>query len=396
MTEAPLLETRGAHGRIVAAAALGTMLAPLNSTMIVVALPRMITALELTARQAGYLLTAYLIVMASSQVLAGQLGDRIDRRTLVLTGLAGFGLTALASLAHSFPWLLGFRVLQALCAAVVIPNLAALVRQAVPGHLRGRSFGLIGGATSLAAAVGPLVGGLFVEVGGWRSIFLANLLLVVPAFLLTRGLRLPAPKRSESGRPAQSSPWPVLREAGFLAAGAGIALSNLSMYTVLVALPLSLSQQGWSEGQTGLALMTMSAAMALFAPAGGYLADRVGRRRTAMGGMGMVTVGLLLLTLAGRFAGGADLILGLALAGTGLGLSSSALQTAAAESAGAEAAGAAAGFASTARYLGSITSTGLITWLLAGGGSLTPAFAIAAGAGALGALSVIRLTERPR
>ena len=76
---------------------LGTMLVPLNSTMIAVALPRVISDLHSTLSSAGWLVTGYLIAMASLQPAAGRLGDRLGRRPLILGGLAWFGVASLAA-----------------------------------------------------------------------------------------------------------------------------------------------------------------------------------------------------------------------------------------------------------------------------------------------------------
>src|SRR5919206_305000 len=76
---------------------LGAMLVPLNSTMIAVALPGLIADLHLRLTAAGWLVTGYLIAMASLQPVAGKLGDRLGRRPLVLRGLAWFGPPPLAA-----------------------------------------------------------------------------------------------------------------------------------------------------------------------------------------------------------------------------------------------------------------------------------------------------------
>ena len=148
--------------------------------------------------RAGWLITTYLITMASLQPLAGKLGDRFGHRTLVLSGLSVFGFVSIgAALAPSLPVLLVFRVLQAVCAALIVPNGSALFRQILPVDRRGAGFGLMGAGIAVAAAGGPPLGGLLVEIPGWRAIFYVNLLLVVPALLI--GLKqLPSVKISTS------------------------------------------------------------------------------------------------------------------------------------------------------------------------------------------------------
>ena len=421
-TEGPAVESGAALAServVLATVALGTMLAPLNSTMIAVALPRIMADLGIGVGRAGVLVTAYLIAMAAVQPLGGKLGDRLGRRPLLLGGLALFAVASCgAALAPTYPLLLGFRVLQAVAGALALPNGVALVRQLVPPERRASRFGLIGATTGFAAAVGPPLGGLLVGLLGWRAIFSANLALIAPALLL--GWRaIPVRERRPGGQPFDLGgavlltlllgsgagllvasrrglpswslalggaallglaaaflrrelhhPDPIVpprlyRHRAFAAASGAVALSNLAMYVTLLAIPQLLAgHAGWSDVKVGLVLTTLSAAMVLCAPLGGRIADRRGRRWPVVGGLTLLTVGLLPLALtAGELA--APVLLGsLGLAGVGLGLSSAGLQTSAVESVGLAETGAASGLFSTSRYLGSIVGSSVMAGLL--------------------------------
>jgi MFS family permease len=130
---------------VVVTVALGTMLAPLNSTMIAVALPGVMDDFGVGLASAGWLVTAYLIVMASLQPVAGKIGDRAGRRRLVLGGLTFFGLASLgAAIAPNLWLLLGSRVLQAVAGALIVPNGVTLVREVVPEGAGGPGLGLLG------------------------------------------------------------------------------------------------------------------------------------------------------------------------------------------------------------------------------------------------------------
>ncbi|MDP6716222.1 MAG: MFS transporter, partial [SAR202 cluster bacterium] len=182
------------------AVGLGTMLAPLNSTMIAVAMPEIIDQFNSNIGTASWLVTAYLISMAALQPLGGKLGDTFGRRRLVLGGMMGFALSSLgAALAPSLWPLIGFRVLQAASAAIMVPNTSAIVRELVPEHRRARTFGLLGAAIAVAAAAGPPVGGFIVEFAGWRSIFAVNIFLLVPALALA-WRSLPQSEIPDAGR----------------------------------------------------------------------------------------------------------------------------------------------------------------------------------------------------
>ena len=137
-------------------AAFGTMLMPLNSTMIAVALPDIVDDLDVSIASTAWLVSGYLIAQASLQPLAGKLGDRLGRRPLILAGLVTFALVSLgAALAPSLGLLIAFRVLQAVAGALVFPNALALVRELLPEERRGTAFGMLGSAIGLAAAGGP-------------------------------------------------------------------------------------------------------------------------------------------------------------------------------------------------------------------------------------------------
>ena len=126
-------------------AALGTMLAPLNSTMIVVAPPEILDDFGHSLAWGSWIVISYLVAMAAVQPLGGSLGDRYGRRRMLLIGLTAFlAATVVAALAPSVEVLLVARTVQALSGAMAIPNGTALVRSLIPPERQGRTFGTIG------------------------------------------------------------------------------------------------------------------------------------------------------------------------------------------------------------------------------------------------------------
>ena len=420
--------------RLVAAVALATMLAPLNSTMIAVALPPIAAQFQAGA-SAPWLVTAYLIAMASLQPVAGKLGDRFGRRPLMLGGLAYFALASLgAALAPSFGWLLAMRVQQGIAGAIAFPNGAAMLREAIPGARRGGRFGLVGAGAGLAAALGPPVAGLLVWSTGWQSIFYVNVLLIVPAAWLGWRAFPRARPRPPTSSPRVASPrsfdlagavllsitlitaaaelthhgalgtwarlgwlmaaatailfvvveWrhpdPAVQirlfgRRAFAAANAAVATSNFAMYVTLLAVPLLLAARAGSSAGAGAVLAAMSGAMFVASPLGGWLADRWGRRRPALVGLSLLLAGTLLLATAGAGISILLLVGALVLVGLGIGAATAALQTTAVESVPPRDAGMASGVYTTSRYLGSIVGSALLAHLAAGSGALTgPAF----------------------
>jgi EmrB/QacA subfamily drug resistance transporter len=406
------IETPAASRLLLLTLALGTTLAPLNSTMIAVALPDVQRAFGASVASVAFLVTIYLVAMAVGQPIGGRLGDMYGRRRLYLAGLVWFGIASVGcAFAGSLPLLILFRAQQAMAGALAMPNGTAIVRDVVRADRRGSAFGLIGMATGLAAALGPPLGGVLVHGYGWQAIFWANVPIIVITVVL--GARLlpsgsaPATRRPpfdllgscllalslaavvivptllKSGNVAiagiavagglaggalfirreRTIGAPVVdvrlfRTRNFAAACASIYLSNLVMYTTLLALPLYLERvRDHGARTTGLILAAMSLLMALLGPISGRLADSRGRRSPAILGALTLIVGVAMLALA---VGGAPLwpVAGaLGMMGIGLGLQSAPIQTTAIESAPADKTGSAAGVYSTARYLGSVTGT---------------------------------------
>lgn len=432
------------------AIALSSMLAPLNSTMIAVALPRLITELQTNVADASWLVTSYLIAMATLQPVAGKLGDRWGRRSLILGGLVCFGAASLAATwAPNLPLLIGFRLLQAISGAIAIPNGVALVREVVPDHRRATSFGLISSAVSLAAAIGPPVGGVLMSLAGWRAIFFVNFLLILPALFLG-WWTIPQHRRTANARPFDwvgslllagvlaslagllsqmrqgnlpispglavagvialvvalftyeaRHPDPIIqlrffRKRAFAAANGAIALSNLAMYVTLLSLPILLSQRAnWTDSQIGFVLAAFSGMMIISSPLGGHLADRWGRRLPTVAGLAIFTVGLLPLVLRAEGVPLLWLLPGLAIAGSGMGASMAGLQTSAIESLRPEEAGVAAGVFSTSRYLGSIIGSSILAGILSFSGNFHVVFWMVGGTAFSSVFVSLGLRDRP-
>ncbi|MCZ6875211.1 MAG: MFS transporter [bacterium] len=411
---------QNAGGRwMVLLVALGTMLAPLNSTLIAVALPNVMTEFNVGAAQVTWLVTAYLAAMASLQPLAGKIGDRWGRRHLVLGGLMLFGLASLASALAPTLWvLILLRALQGVAGACIVPNGAALVREALPVERRGRGFGYIETAVGLAAATGPPLGGVIIAIAGWRAIFLVNVVLVLPSlfigwrilasdpsaavgqrFDLTGAILLPILIMGGAGwlmslgrnttplaliigsivvcviatlfvRHEYQHPDPVIkpqifRHRAFAAANASIGLGNLAMYTLLLSVPLLLASRSDAASlQTGFVLLSLSASMVVLAALGGRLADRFGRRLPTVIGLAILALGTLPFALAGTGITLPTLVTGLTLVGMGVGLSTPGLRTTAVEVVPRAEAGVASGVYSTSRYLGSILGSVILSALL--------------------------------
>jgi DHA2 family methylenomycin A resistance protein-like MFS transporter len=324
-------------------------LVPLNSTMIAVGLPDIADDLDVTRGTAAALVIVYLVAMAVCQPFAGRIGDRFGSRRVALVALLGFGgLSAVAAAAPSFPVLLGARAAQAFFGAALIPNVQAIVRSATSLDRRGRAFGILGVGIGIGAAVGPILGGVLVDVESWRSIFVVNVPVAAAAAALMSRVHVDA--HPHAG--ASVGGWSLLR-GPFLAACSAQATSNLTQYTILLVVPILLDDRGWSGSQVGAVLLGMTAAMLVLSPVGGSMGDVRGRVRPIVLGMGILAAGAVPLA-----AVGGDLppvvVVCVVLVGAGIGLGNASLQTVGLEVVPDASVGAAAGILSTSRYVGSI------------------------------------------
>lgn len=168
------------------ASILGLSVTILDETVVFVALPAMERDLNLGLNGQQWVVNGYLLTLSAFLLLGGALADAFGRRRVFLHGLAGFGLASLAcALAPSGGSLVAFRLLQGLAAALVMPSSLALLTSCFTGPARGAAIGSWSAWGAVAAAVGPLVGGVLIQTFSWRAIFLLSLPLVAAAITVT-------------------------------------------------------------------------------------------------------------------------------------------------------------------------------------------------------------------
>ncbi|MFE7397862.1 MFS transporter, partial [Streptomyces sp. NPDC057557] len=181
------------------ASLLGFALIMLDASVVNVALPSM--GPDLGGGMAGlqWVVDAYTIAFAALLLSTGAFSDRIGATRAYTAGIALFTLASVAcGLAPNLPALIGFRVVQGIAAAVVLPTTLALVRQAYADPAqRGRAVSLWAAGGTTAAALGPVAGGALTTAWDWRAIFFINLPVGLIALALTfrapRSARRPAP-----------------------------------------------------------------------------------------------------------------------------------------------------------------------------------------------------------
>lgn len=422
--------------KLIGSIALGNALVPLNSTMIVVALPFIARETGIDLATASWLITTYLIAMAALQPIGGRLGDRFGRRRLMLASLVYFGLASVgAALSTTFVLLVVFRLQQALAAALIAPNGMGILRGAA-GSRAGTFFGLISAVTGVAASVGPLIGGVLVGFD-WRWCFLVNIPLVLLAIVLALvNVRDDATRpetrfdvagvialgalltglawtltslargvdagtialaladaigwvlflRYESGLADPALPPRLFRIRAFTAANVAIGGANLSLYATLLAIPALLATDPSTALMVGVALFALSAIQIVLGPVTGIVVDRFGARwPPAFGGL-LIAIGSLAtgaLVIGGSFP---LLLLALTVTGAGVAFTFPATRVAALDAVPAGLVALASGVTSTSRYLAGMIAavvSGAVLTTLPADTRVGVLFAILAGGGVL-------------
>ncbi len=170
--------------------ALPCLLYSMDLTVLFLAVPELSADLEPSAQQLLWISDIYGFLLAGLLITMGTLGDRIGRRRLLLTGAAAFGAASvLAAFSTSAEMLIVSRALLGVAAATLAPSTLSLIRNMFLDD-RQRTLAIAVWATSFSAgaAIGPLAGGLLLEVFWWGSVFL--LAVPVMAALLVVGPRL--------------------------------------------------------------------------------------------------------------------------------------------------------------------------------------------------------------
>lgn len=198
----------------------------LDVSIVNVAVPSIDRALHATPSDLQWVLSGYALTFGLVLVPAGRFGDARGRRGAFVIGVALFTLTsALAGLARSPTWLIVARLVQGAAAGVVNPQVSGMIQQLFRGAERGRAFGLLGATIGISTAVGPLLGGLLIDLGGeqhgWRWVFFVNIPVGIVAMLL--GWRL-MPSRP-TGQPDRHRLDPL----GVVLLGVGVTLVLLPL-----------------------------------------------------------------------------------------------------------------------------------------------------------------------
>ena len=399
---------------------LGFFMIMLDTTIVYVATPSILSGLHTSLDQVLWVFNGYLLAYAVLLITAGRLGDIYGPRNLFGIGLAIFTLASAASgFSQDSTQLIAARVVQGVGGALLAPQSLAMLTLLFPPERRGAALGVWGGVVGLSTAAGPTLGGLIITYANWPWIFFVNVPVGVIALIATFTV-LPDLRPGRSHR--LDVPGVLLASAGLLAIvyaliegqrydwgtvvgfvtipeiiGVGVVLllaflafesrqeeplipvrlfrnRNFSLMSWTGAamafgmqgifIPLSIYTQsvlGMTALLSGLTFAPMSLTSAGIAPAAGRLADRLGGRYLVMTGLALFAGGAALTVLvAGTSSTWLTFLGPLIVAGAGLGLIFAPMTTVAMHDITPQMAGAASSVLNTTRQLGAVIGSAVV------------------------------------
>ncbi|WP_283133070.1 MFS transporter [Rhizohabitans arisaemae] len=267
------------------------MLAMLDLSVVILALPQLVADLGANPVQALWITDIYGFLIAGFLVTMGRLGDRIGHRNLLLIGAAVFGVLSVVAAYSTGPeMLIAVRALLGIAGATIMPSVLGLIRAMFTDPKQmGTAMGVWSGAAVLGISLGPTVGGLLLNSFWWGSIFLIG----APIMLL---LMVTGPFLLPGRRPGtESGPLDLF----------SVALSLAAILPVIYGLK-ELARVGWSW-QSGAAIVVGLAIGAVFARRQRRLPDPL--LDFGLFGIAAVAGGLTLYLLAGVIQGGNGLLM---------------------------------------------------------------------------------------
>jgi EmrB/QacA subfamily drug resistance transporter len=426
----------------------------LDALVVVTSLPSIHRELGGDVETLQWTVNAYNTAFAAGIITAAALGDRLGRRRVYVFGLGLFtAASAACALAPNLGTLIGFRAVQGLGAAIVMPLGLTLLTSAFAPEQRGKAVGIWGGIAGLGVAAGPLIGGGFTQALSWHWIFWVNVpigviamigarlrltesygprsKLDIPALVListgvgllvwglvqgpqagwssprivislTAGVLLIAAFIGwEARTPEPMIPLTLFRSRTFSAAVA----TQFLMASAIYAGAFLISQyfqfaRGNSPLATGLRFLPWTATPLLIAPVAGALSDRVGARRLVVPGLLMQGIGFgWIVYLAGTPAGYASFVLPFIIAGTGISMALPSVPAAGLNAVPPASLGKAAGVLNTMQLFGATIGVATVAVVFNAYGNLSgpagvtdgfrPSLTVAASLSVLGALAAL-------
>ncbi|NPV89278.1 MAG: DHA2 family efflux MFS transporter permease subunit [Firmicutes bacterium] len=310
---------------------LGSFMSILDSSIVNVALPKLMSIFGVSADDIQWVMTAYLLTSGVVVPMTGYLSDRYGGKRLYIASLIVFTVgSGLCALAWSNNSLIFARVLQALGGGMVIPISMAMMFNLVPREKMGMAMGVWGISAMVAPAIGPTLGGYLVDNFGWPWIFTINIPIGLFAVFMSGVLLTETPRRTDlkpdifgsilvaiacftvllALSQGQDEGWTslyivnliiisvftfvlfviwelntpeplidlrLLKNRTFTLSLVATALASISMFGIIFLIPMFLqSIRGLTPMQSGFAIMPMALTTAVMMPISGRLFDKVG------------------------------------------------------------------------------------------------------------------------
>lgn len=401
--------------KVMAAVAMGIFLATIDGSIVNIAMPTLETSLNTSFALVQWVVLAYLLTVTTLMLGIGRLADMFGKKPLYTAGLVVFTVGSLLSgLSTSIYALIGFRVFQAVGAAMLMALGAAIVTEAFPASERGRALGLSGTLVSIGVIAGPTLGGLILRTLSWHWIFFVNLPVGLVGLLMA--LRF-VPAKKPAGGERFDLPGAALlfltltsflvamtagQQIGFNAPlvlgllavfAAGLAaflrlearvahpmvdlslfrnplfsinlvtgmLTFISSAGTIFLMPFYLQNVlGYNPSQVGLLLAVVPISMGITAPISGSLSDKIGTRLMAVIGLGLLLLGYVSISTLRVDTNAAGYMVRFLPVGIGMGMFQSPNNSAVMGSSPSNRLGISSGLLSLTRTLGQITGIAVL------------------------------------
>jgi EmrB/QacA subfamily drug resistance transporter len=243
------LALRSTKGRLALAATVGaSSMAFLDSTIVNVALPHIGQDFDASVSQLQWVLTGYLLSLASLILLGGAFGDRYGRRRVFAIGVVWFAAASLlCGASPNIDVLIAARILQGIGGALLTPGSLAIIQASFREKDRAPAVGLWSGFGGIAGAIGPFLGGWLVDGPGWRWAFLLNVPVAAAVLACTKAA-VPETRDEHSKH-----------SLDFVGAGLGVVGLAAMTYALTEAGP-----NGWSDPAVITAALVAGAAIVAF------------------------------------------------------------------------------------------------------------------------------------
>lgn len=335
---------------------IGFFMILVDNTIVSVATPAILVDLDTDYNTAIWVTSAYLLAYAVPLLVTGRLGDRLGPKPVYLFGLVVFTIASLwCGLTDSIEMLIVARIVQGIGASFMTPQTMAIITRTFPAAHRGKAMALWGATAGIATLVGPILGGVLVDIASWEWIFIINVPIGIVAFvlayrlvptlethahafdwagvalsgvavlllvfgiqegerydwgtitgiisvplLIVLGLLLLAVfvwwQRHIKAEPLV--PLTLFHDRNFSISNAGIAMVSLAI--TAMALPFTFYAQGargWTPTQAALLMVPMALMLIACSPLVGKLVDRINPRTITLVGFALAAASILCLLL---------------------------------------------------------------------------------------------------